>query len=69
MKQGKPLYFNIVSLILNNLQIFDMKKKDYQKTSMQVVELKQQSHLLAGSNGGAGTQDYDWHDFEDPDEE
>ena len=30
-----------------------MKKKDYQKPSMQVVELKQQSHLLAGSTPNA----------------
>jgi hypothetical protein len=34
-----------------------MKKKEYEKPSMKVYELKQQPQLLAGSNGG-GTDDY-----------
>ena len=38
-----------------------MKRKDYEKPSMKVYELKQQPHLLAGSNGQAGVQDYTWH--------
>ena len=37
------------------------KKKPYEKPSMQVFELKQQPQILAGSNGGAGTQDYNWN--------
>ena len=39
------------------------KKKPYEKPSMQVFELKQQPQILAGSNGGAGTQDYDWNNI------
>ena len=35
-------------------------KKKYEKPSMQVFELKQQPQLLAGSNGQAGVQDYNW---------
>ena len=39
-----------------------MKKKQfYEKPSIEVVELKQQTQLLAGSNGQAGVQDYNWH--------
>ena len=34
-----------------------MKRKDYQKPTMEVVELKQQQTLLAGSVG-AGRDDY-----------
>jgi len=30
------------------------KKKEYEKPSMQVFELKQQPQLLAGSNGTGG---------------
>ena len=33
-----------------------MKKKDYQKPTMQVVQLKQQQQLLAGSNGVQSTR-------------
>jgi hypothetical protein len=39
-----------------------MKKKEYEKPSLEVVVLKQQPQLLAGSNGQAGVQDYIWHD-------
>ena len=39
-----------------------MKKKDYLKPTMQVVKLQQQTHLMAGSQGQAGVQDYTWHD-------
>ena len=42
-----------------------MKKKEYERPSMQVVQLKQQPHLLAGSNDQAGVQDYNWNN-EDP---
>ena len=41
------------------------KKREYEKPSMQVFELKQQPQLLAGSNGQAGVQNYDWHDEEE----
>ena len=37
-----------------------MKKKEYERPTMQVVQLKQQPQLLAGSNGQAGVQNYDW---------
>ena len=43
------------------------KKKQYEKPSMQVFELKQQSQLLAGSNGQAGVQDYE-HWYNEPEE-
>lgn len=39
------------------------KKREYEKPSMQVFELKQQQQLLAGS---AGLDDYQWNT---PDEE
>ncbi len=38
-----------------------MKKKEYEVPTMQVVEVKQQAQLLAGSNGQAGVQDYNWN--------
>ena len=38
-----------------------MKKKQYEKPSIEVVELKQQTQLLAGSAGQAGVQDYNWN--------
>ena len=31
-----------------------MKKRDYEKPSMKVVELRQRTTLLAGSNGTGG---------------
>ena len=36
------------------------KKKEYEKPSMQVFELKRQPQLLVGSSGDAGLQDYYW---------
>ena len=39
-----------------------MKKKKYEKPSLEVVELKQQPTLLAGSQGQAGVQDYEWNE-------
>ncbi len=40
-----------------------MKKKEYERPAMQVVQLKQQQPLLTGSNGQAGVQDYEnWYD-------
>ena len=39
-----------------------MKKKQfYEKPSVEVVELRQQQHLLAGSTGGAGVLDFNWN--------
>ena len=37
-----------------------MKKKEYEKPTMQVVQLKQKPTLLAGSDGQAGVQNYNW---------
>ena len=37
-----------------------MKRKKYEVPTMDVVEVKQQAQLLAGSNGQAGVQNYDW---------
>ena len=34
----------------------------YEKPSLEVVVLNQQTALLAGSQGQAGVQDYTWHD-------
>ena len=40
-----------------------MKKKEYERPTMQVVKLKHQPQLLAGSDGQAGVQNYEhWHD-------
>jgi len=40
------------------------EKRDYMKPAMQVVEVKQQSRLLAGSDrsSSAGVTDYTWQD-------
>ncbi len=37
-----------------------MKKKEYLRPSVEVVELRQQQQLLAGSAGQAGVQNYTW---------
>ena len=42
-----------------------MKKKKYEKPSVDVVELKQQPTLLAGSQGQAGVQNYNWNEYEE----
>ena len=39
-----------------------MKKKKYEKLSVDVVELKQKPVLLAGSQGQAGVQNYEWNE-------
>ena len=41
-----------------------MKKKDYQKPTMQVVMLQQRSQLLA-SSGSESLQDYNWNDYDE----
>ena len=42
-----------------------MKRKEYEVPTMDVVEVKQQAQLLAGSDGQAGVQNYNWNN-EDP---
>lgn len=43
-----------------------MKKKDYQKPTMKVVQLKHQSHILAGSQvESVGVQNYNWQTEEE----
>ena len=39
-----------------------MKTKDYQRPTMQVVQLKHKCQILAGSNGGLRGQDYERED-------
>ena len=46
-----------------------MKRKDYTRPTMKVVQLRHRMQLLAGSykttdsgKGGTGAQDYTWHD-------
>ena len=42
------------------------EKRDYMKPAMQVVELKHQCHILAGSgdrSSSAGVTDYDWNEY------
>lgn len=39
-----------------------MKKKQYEKPSVEVVVLKQQPTLLAGSNK---LDDYNWNDYQE----
>ena len=53
---------SIIHYITNNLNKKSMKKKQYERPSFEVVELKQQSALLAGSNGGLRGQDYQLQD-------
>ena len=38
-----------------------MKKKEYERPTMQVVQLKQQPQLLAGSSGNGTLDDYNWN--------
>ena len=42
-----------------------MKRRDYMKPAMQVVELKHQCHILAGSDrsSSAGVTDYRWNEY------
>ena len=44
-----------------------MKKKLYEKPTMEVLECEQEVQLLTGSNGGASVNNYNWND--DIDEE
>ena len=54
---------NIIHYITNNLNKKSMKKKEYERPTMQVVQLKQQPTLLAGS--GLGNPE-DYSDGGDP---
>ena len=38
-----------------------MRKKQYLRPSVEVVELRHQQHLLAGSDVSAGVQDFNWN--------
>ena len=41
-----------------------MKRKDYEKPAMKVVEVRIESHLLAGSTGGSvgATMENEWEE-------
>ena len=41
-----------------------MKKKDYQKPTMQVIMLQQRSQLLQASGSGS-LQDYNWNGYDE----
>ena len=38
-----------------------MKKKEYNKPTMEVVELQRQCHILAGSQPSANGEDFIWN--------
>ena len=42
-----------------------MKKKDYEKPTMQVVEVRQQQQLLAGSTTDSSIPNYDLEEEQD----
>ena len=42
-----------------------MRKKDYEKPTMQVVMLQHWCDILAGSSVQVGVQDYDWIEEEE----
>ena len=45
-----------------------MRKKDYQKPTMNIVKLQHHCHILAGSveaSGSESLQDYNWNDYTD----
>ena len=50
---------NIIHYITNNLNKKSMKKKEYEKPSLEVVVLNQKPTLLQAS-GQADVQDYNW---------
>ena len=54
---------NIIHYITNNLNKKSMKKKKYEKPSLEVVVLNQQSSLLQAS-GQAGVQNYTFEDVD-----
>lgn len=42
-----------------------MKRKDYLKPTIQIVELQHKTMLLQASPGQAKAQNYDWHDVDE----
>ena len=54
----------LVTCDLTQFNIFQnkttMKKKEYERPTTQVVQLKQRQQLLTGSQGQAGVQNYNW---------
>lgn len=42
-----------------------MKKRDYEKPTMLVVQLKHQSNILVSSPGDARLRDYDVNDYDE----
>ena len=42
-----------------------MKRKDYEKPTMKVVKLQQQTALLQASKGTPTVKDYNWNEYED----
>ena len=55
-----PLYPIFQKFMYIRIKI--MKHKLYQKPAITIVQLKQQCHILAGSQGSANLQDYDWNE-------
>ncbi len=41
------------------------KKLNYEKPAMKVVELRQRTMMLAGSNGSGTVNDYNWNEYEE----
>ena len=42
-----------------------MKRKFYNQPTMKVVKVRHRCHILAGSNGQAGVQNYTMHNVEE----
>ena len=42
-----------------------MKRKDYQKPTMNVVELQHKTQLLQASSETVGTQNYNWNEYDE----
>ena len=41
-----------------------MKRKDYERPTMQVVQLKHKCQILVGSNGGLKGKDYEKNNYD-----
>jgi len=64
---GKELQLSKLTFIKHSNKTFkNMKRKDYQRPTMKVVQLQQQTHLMAGSgvqsmrSGYGEAQEEDW---------
>ena len=42
-----------------------MNRKDYQKPTMKVVKLQQKCHILVGSDGQAGVENYNMNNVDE----